>query len=213
MKIVKIALFMPVVFLLAMGCIMGGAMEAAALSKEIAPDVPAEILERLLPDAKVYMTGSGSKEVLLLADPFCENSRNTYRLLQTRLEQIRNVKILWVSRYPQRGSDVAAAAAMKMKALGKGESALKTVFNLDIPPSAKIEKARMNALVIVNEKFRMDLGEMNLQRLKPELDQLQKNTNLAKEIGYTGTPHFIVDGRVLHGYSAPAIRILLKQGS
>ena len=211
MKSVKIAWFMPVVFLLVMGFIMGESRDAGALSKEIAPDVPPEILEKLLADAKVYIKGSGSKEVLLLADPFCENSRNTYRLLQTRLEQIRTVKILWVSRFPQNGSEVAAAAVMKMQALGKGESALKTVFNLDIPPSAKIEKARQNALVIVNEKFRMDLGEMNLQRLKPELDQLQRSTNLAKEIGYTGTPHFIVDGRVLHGYSAPAIRILLKQ--
>ena len=52
---------------------------------------------------------------------------------------------------------------------------------------------------------------MDLQRLKPELDQVQRNTHLANEIGYTGTPHFIVDGRVLHGHSGPAIRILLQQ--
>lgn len=203
---------MPAMFLLAMGFIMGEAMEASALSKEIAPDVSPEILEKLLPDAEVYMTGSGSKEVLLLADPFCENSRKTYRLLQTRLEQIRTLRILWVSAFPEKGSEIVAAAAMKMQASGKGESALKTVFNLDIPPSAKIGRAREDALVIVNEKFRADLGEMDLHHLKPELEQLQGSTNLAKETGYTGTPHFIVGGRVLHGYSGPALRILLKQG-
>jgi len=212
MKTVKNALFLPVVFLLAMGFIMVGAMDAGALSKEIAPDISSEILEKLLVDAKVYMTGSGSKEVLLLADAFCENSRKTYRLLQTRLEQIRTVRILWVSAFPEKGSEIAVAFAMKMQASGKGESALKTVFELDIPPSAEIEKARENALVLLNEKFRTVLGEMDLQRLKTELDQVQRSTNLAKEIGYTGTPHFIVDGRVLHGHSGPAIRILLKQG-
>jgi hypothetical protein len=212
MKTVKNALFLPAVFLLAMGFIMGGARDAGALSKEIAPDISSEILEKLLVDAKVYMTGSGSKEVLLLADAFCENSRKTYRLLQTRLEQIRTVRILWVSAFPEKGSEIAVAFAMKMQASGKGESALKTVFELDIPPSTEIEKARENALVLLNEKFRTVLGEMDLQRLKTELDQVQRSTNLAKEIGYTGTPHFIVDRRVVHGYSAPAIRILLKQG-
>ena len=99
---------------------------------------------------------------------------------------------------------------MRMQALGKGESALTTVFTLDVPPSAGIEKSRQNALVIMNEKFKGELGEMDLRGLKPELDQVQRNTNLAKEIGYQGTPHVIVDGRVLHGYSGPAIRILLK---
>jgi hypothetical protein len=212
MKILKAALFMPAVFLLAMGFIMGEAMEAGALSKEIAPDIPPNIFEQLLRDSKVYMMGKGSKEVLLLADAFCENSRKTYGQLQTHLEQIRTVRILWVSAFPQKGSEIAAAFAMKMQASGRGEAALKTVFGLDIPPSAKIEKAREKALVILNEKFKMDLGEMDLQRLKQELDQVQRSTNLAKEIGYTGTPHFIVDGHVLHGHSGPAIRILLKQG-
>jgi hypothetical protein len=212
MKTLKETLFLPAVFLLAMGFIMGGAMDAGALSKEIAPDVPPGIIEKLLSDAKVYITGRGSKEVLLLADAFCENSRKTYRELLTHREQIRTVRILWVSTFPEKGSEIAAAFAMKMQASGKGESALKTVFELDIPPSAKIEKARENALVILNEKFRIDFGEMDLQRLKPELGHVQRSTNLAKEIGYTGTPHFIVDGRVLHGHSGPAIRILLKQG-
>ncbi len=211
MKIGKSLSFIPMVFLLAMGFIMGAAVDAGALSKEIAPDVSPGILEKLLPNAKVYITGKGSKEVLFLADPFCENSRKTYQLLRTRLGQIRTVKVLWVSAFPQKGSEVAAAVAMKMQATGKGESALKTVFELNIPPSAKLDKARQNALIILNDAFRMDLGEMDLERLKPELDQVQKNTNLAKETGYTGTPHFIVDGRVLHGHSAPAIRILLKQ--
>jgi hypothetical protein len=212
MKIVKIGLFMPVMFLLATGFFTGGAREAAgALSKEIAPDIPPAIFAKLLAEAKVYVTGKGSKEELLLADPFCENSRNAYRVLLTRLEQIRTVKILWVSAFPQNGSEIAAAVAMKMQASGKGDSALKTVFELPIPPSAKIAEARENALVIVNEKFRADIGEMDLHRLKPEVDQVQRNTNLAKEIGYTGTPHFIIDGRVLHGYSGSAMRILLKQ--
>jgi hypothetical protein len=210
MRIAKSVLCMPVVFLLAVTFIIGEAIATRSLSKELAPDVPPRMLEKLLRDAKVYIAASGSKDVLLLADPFCENSRNTYRQLQTHLEQIRTVRILWVSAFPQKGSEVAAAVAMKMQASGKGESALKAVFELDIPPSSEINKARENALILSNEKLRMDLGEMDLQQLKPELDQVQRNTNLAKKIGYTGTPHFIVDGRVLHGHSGPAIRILLQ---
>jgi hypothetical protein len=212
MKIIKLAFCMPVVVLLAIGGIIGNAGEAAGLSKEIAPDAPPEIVEKLLAAATGYLTGTGSKDVLLLADPFCENSRKAYRLLRTRLEQIRTVKILWVSVYPQKGSEVAAAMAMKMQALGKGASALETVFELATPPPAAIQKARENAVAILNEKLRPDLGEIDLQQLKPEMDQVQRNTDLAQGIGYKGTPHFIVDKRVVHGYSGPAIRILLKEG-
>ena len=152
--------------------------------------------------------------MLLLADAFCENSRKTYRQLLTHREQYRAVRISLCFRpaFPEKGSEIAAAFALKIQASEKGESALKTVFELDIPTSAKIEMAREKALVLLNEKFRIDSGKIDLKRLKPELDRVQRSTKLAKEIGYTGTPHFIVDGRVLHGHSGPAIRILLKQG-
>jgi hypothetical protein len=211
MKAAKITFFLLAVFWAAMGFPTDEATAARPLSKELAPDVPPEVLHALLADAKVYLTGTGTKEVLILADPFCENSRKTYRQLQGHLEQIRTVRILWVSAFPQKGSDVAAAAAMKMLALGKGEYALKEAFAMDVPPASGIAAARKKALGISTDTFRADLGEMDLQQLKPELDQVKKNTDLAKNIGYTGTPHFIVDGRVLHGYSAPAIRIMLKQ--
>jgi hypothetical protein len=172
MKIAKSALSIPMAFLLAITFIMGEAIAASSLSKEPAPDVPPKILENLLRDAKVYIAGRGSKDVLLLADLFCENSRKTYGQLQTHLEQTRTIRILWVSAFPQKGSEVAAAVAMKMQASGKGESALKAVFELDIPPSSEINKARENALNLSNEKFRTDLGEMDLQQLKPDLDQV-----------------------------------------
>jgi hypothetical protein len=211
MTAAKAAIIVMAVLLLAMGVPTGEGMAAKALSKEIAPDVPSDVLHALLTDAKVYLAGRGTKEVLILADPFCENSRNTYRQLQSHLDQIRTVRILWVSAFPQKGSEVAAAVAMKLQASGKGEYALKAVFGMDMPQPSEIGAARAKALAISNDTFRMDLGELDLQRLKPEMDQVQRNTNLAKKIGYTGTPHFIVDGRVLHGHSGPAIRILLKQ--
>jgi hypothetical protein len=198
-------------FFLATAFIVTGAMAAWPLSKEVAPDVPPQILEKLLQDAKVYMGGRGTKEVLLLADPYCENSRKTYRQLLEHLEQIGTLRILWVSAFPTKGSEVVAAAAMKMQSSGRGEAALKTVFDMDIPPSTEIDKARKNAQILVNEKFRSDLGELDLQRLQPELDQVRKNTALAEEIDYTGTPHFLMDNRVLHGHSGPAIRIMLQQ--
>ena len=147
MEIAKTLLYVPAVLVLVLGFLTGASLGAGTLSKEIAPDVPPEILEKLLPDAKVYLTGTGSKEVLLLADPFCENSRKIYRqLLQNHREQIKTLMILWVSVYPQKGSEVAAAVAMKMQASGNGEAALAAVFDLDIPPSAKIRMARENAL-------------------------------------------------------------------
>jgi hypothetical protein len=212
MKDAKLVMVLAAALLPAVVLIMGGASVAATLSKEIAPDVPPEIQEKLLPDANVYLIGTGSKDVLLLADPFCENSRKIVQQLRDSREKIRTLRILWVSAYPQKGSEVVAAVAIKMLASGKGESAL-TVFDLDIPPSADIQTAQENALFTVNEKFGTSMGKMDLQGLKQQTDQVRKNTDLAKGIGYTGTPHFLVGGRVLHGYSSPAIRILLRQGS
>lgn len=195
--------------LLLIGYMFGNVADAAALSKEIAPDVAPGVIEKLSPEAKVYITGRGSKEIILIADPFCENSRKTFRVLQGRLEQIGTLKVFWVSAFPEKGSEVAAALAMRMQAAGKGEAALRRVFELDVPDPDEIPKARETVLKILNEKF-TELGATAPEQLKPEFDELRRNTDLAKEIGYTGTPHFIVDGRVLHGHSGPAIRILLK---
>ena len=60
MKILKETLLLPAFFLLAMGFIMGGARDTEALSKEMLPGCFSPgILERLITDAEVYMTGSG----------------------------------------------------------------------------------------------------------------------------------------------------------
>ncbi|HUU40736.1 MAG TPA: hypothetical protein VMW42_07340 [Desulfatiglandales bacterium] len=181
-----------------------------ALSKKIAPDVPAEISETLAANADVYLTGGGGKEVLFIADPFCPNSRKTYSLLLSRLEYIRTVKVVLVCSLPHTGSDVLAALVMRMHSAGKGQLALETTFKLEVPQTSDRDAARQMALELFKRAFPDELGAVDFKAIMPELDVVKRNTNLAKEIDYTGTPHLIVGGRVLHGYSDRAIDILLK---
>ena len=181
------------------------------LSRKIAPDVPVETFEALVARAKVYLTGAKGKEVLLVADPFCPNSRKAYRLLQNRLEYIHTLKVLLVCRYPERGSDVASAAVMRMYSAGKGETALNTAFKVDPPQGSNRNVARQQALERLKTAFPDELGGDDLETLRPEIDVVSRNTALARKLGYTGTPHIIIGRRVLHGYTQQGIDILLKQ--
>ena len=58
------------------------ALAGRTLSKEIAPDVPTKTFDLLNNNAAVYFEGSGKKDILLIADTYCVNSRKTYRLLK-----------------------------------------------------------------------------------------------------------------------------------
>jgi hypothetical protein len=190
----------------------GEAEAAQTLSKEIAPDVPAETLEALVSHAGEYLTGSGEKEVLLVADPFCPYTRKTYTLLLRRLEYIRMVRVFLVCRFPKTGSDVAAAFVMRMHAAGKGGSALEAALKLEIPHESDRDSVRQRVLELLKEAFPHELEEDHFEALRPEIGRVAKNTDLAHELGYTGTPHIVIDRRVIHGYTRRGIDILLKQG-
>lgn len=185
------------------------AFAGRTLSKEIAPEVPAETYALLNHHAAVYFEGSGEKNILLIADTFCENSRKTYRLLKNNMKYIRSIKVLLVSRYPRLGSDIVAAHVMRMHSFGKGEFGLDSAFNFEIPEKGG-SKARKQALDLSIKTFQPELGADESSDNLPELETVEKNTKIAKRVGYSGTPHFIVGNRVLHGYSRAAIKIMLK---
>jgi len=186
------------------------AFAGKTLSKDIAPDVPVETLQTLNQASAVYYEGSGKKDVILIADVFCENSRKAYGLMKKNLQYIRSISVLWVSRYSQLGSDIVAAHVMRMHSLGKGLTALEAAFDFEVPQEAGF-KGRRQSIDFVKNTFQVQLGEHEKPDTLAELQRVVDNTNLAEDIGYDGTPHFIADRRVLHGYSRAAIKIMLRK--
>ena len=187
-----------------------GVFAARTLPKDIAPDVPAETSTLLDAHSAVYLEGTGKRDVLLIADTFCENSRKTYGLLKENMKYIRRLKVVLVSRYPMLGSDLVAAHVMRMHAQGKGGSALEQAFAFE---TLRIEgfKARRQAMNLAVQTFQLQYGRDETPDTLPELQLVTGNTKLAQDAGYSGTPHLIVGGRVLHGYSRAAIKILLGE--
>ena len=185
----------------------GEAWAARTLSKEIAPDVPAQTFNLLDQHAVVFFEGSGQKNLLLIADVFCTKSRKTYDLLKKNMQYIRSLKVLLVARYPESESDIVASHVLRMHAAGKGGPALDSAFNLDITRDGDF-KARREALI---NTFQRELGENEKADIPTELETVRRNTEITREVEYSGTPHIIVGNRVLHGYSRAAIRIMLKQ--
>ena len=210
MKHTKIIII--IVLLLALLIFVPGdkALAGRTLSKEMAPEVPAETNDLLNHHAAVYFEGSGKKDLLLIADTFCENSRKTYGLLKNNMKYIRSFKVLLVSRFPRLGSDIVAAHVMRMHSFGKGEFALDSAFNFEIPEKGG-SKARKRASDLAMQTFQLKLGADDRSDNLPELETVERNTKIAKKVGYSGTPHFITGNRVLHGYSRAAIKIMLKQ--
>jgi hypothetical protein len=97
-----------------------------------------------------------------------------------------------------------------MHSLGKGEFALDSAFNFEIPENEG-SKTRKQSSDLAMKTFQLELGADERSDNLPELKTFKKNTKIVKKVGYSGTPHFIVGNRVLHGYSRAAIKIMLKQ--
>jgi hypothetical protein len=119
------------------------------LSKKIAPDVPAETLGALVAKSTIYLTGDGDKDVLLVADPFCPNTRKAYNILLSRLEYIRTVRVVLVSRFSEKGSDLVAAFVIRMHSAGEGGAALETALKLNVPQESNRDAARQRALELL----------------------------------------------------------------
>ncbi len=96
------------------------AWAARTLSKKIAPDVPAQTFDLIDQHAVVFFKGSGQKDLLLIADVFCVNSRKTHDLLKKNMQYIRLLKVILVARYPQSESDIVASHVLRMHAAGTG---------------------------------------------------------------------------------------------
>ena len=102
MEIAKTLLYVPAVLVLVLGFLTGASLGAGTLQGD-SPGRPFRNPGKTAPRCKGLFDGHGLKEVLLLADPFCENSRKIYQAIAAEpREQIKTLMILWVSVYPPR---------------------------------------------------------------------------------------------------------------
>jgi hypothetical protein len=206
--IILVAIILTVVIVL----VESGSRSAPKLSEENAPYVLPETFEAFADRSGIYVIGSGQKDVLLVVDVFCSYSRKTYNLLMNRLEYIKRIRILLVSRFPENGSDVTAAFVMRMHALGEGRETLESAFKLEIPNEENQTAAQQKALDVLSSVTPEGFKLVDVESLRSEIVTVGDNTNLALSHDYTGTPHIIIGNRVLHGYTRKGIEILLKQG-
>ena len=157
MEIAKTLLYVPAVLVLVLGFLTGASLGAGTLSKEIAPDVPPEILGKLLPDAQGLPDWARARKQGAAPGTLCENSRKIHRQyrLQNHREQIKTLMILRVSVYPQKGSEVVAAVAMKTQDPGTAKPPLRS-FDRDIPPLRRSGWRGKIALLWLKEKSRVE---------------------------------------------------------
>lgn len=165
----------------------------------------------------VLATGTGKADVIFVADPFCPHCRKGYGFLESRLESIHRIRMAHNPLTPSNGS--AVAAWVMEYAMDKGiqpQEVVKFSFTAlkPIPPRdgkgapLSSDDISMNILGQYKKRFPRLFGPVNgdLKKTydmlinnyaKPQIDAHQQ----LKKAGFTSSPIFIVDGRVIKGMS------------
>ncbi len=133
--------------------------------------------------------GAEDGDVVLVEffDYACSYCRKSNADVDRLLSEDRKLKVVW-REWPVLGpeSETAAEAGLAAAQQGRFRAFYRTMFELGRPSEQTIARARQAAGV----------GAGDLPAAREELD---KNHRLARAIGASGTPTFVVGDKVLHG--------------
>ncbi|MFN3388823.1 MAG: DsbA family protein [Allosphingosinicella sp.] len=139
--------------------------------------------------------GAENGDVILVEffDYACGYCRKSNADIDRLLREDPNLKVVW-REWPVLGepSELAAQASLAAAQAGRYRAFYDTLFGLGRPDPATIERARQAAGVPAEAVARMTGSEAARQ-------ELGKNYELARAIGATGTPTFVVGDQVLQG--------------
>ena len=139
--------------------------------------------------------GAEDGDVVLVEffDYACGFCRRANADIDRLLREDPNLKVVW-REWPVLGepSELAAQASLAAAEAGRYRTFYDSLFGLGRPDEAAIDKARQAAGVPADAVARMIGSETARQ-------ELSKNYELARSIGATGTPTFVVGDQVLQG--------------
>jgi|GEM_PF-3037788 len=162
-----------------------------------------------------FASGTGKADVIFIADPFCPHCRKGYVFLSDHLNSIHRIRLAHNPLVPSNGSAIAAWVmeyALKnsfqvRNVVEFSFSKLKPVSPLD-EKGARLspEKVSMNILAQYKKQFPQlfksvngDLGKAYETLINEHAQsQIEAHSQLIKA-GFTFSPIFIIDGRVIKG--------------
>lgn len=181
--------------------------------EELFPRFPRATELALTPYIHQYMQGTGEHDVLMISDPFCGYCRRAYAHLLHRSDTIKSVRILHLplDNYP--GSDVAVLLIRKFAKTDHLPEFLTFAHAMELPPKElDMDKARGFTFQAFQGEFPQAMEGLTLETLIAEgLAEVKEGADAAISLGFTGTPHIIVDGYHLKGYSRNGLEILLTE--
>lgn len=162
-----------------------------------------------------FATGTGKSDVIFIADPFCPHCRKGYSFLSDRLNSIHRISLAHNPLIPSNGSAIAAwVMEYALKNDFRAWDVVKFSFSKLKPVSPLGEKGTrlspkevsMNILAQYKDQFPQlfeavngDLGSAYEILIKEHAQsQIEAHSQLIKA-GFTFSPIFIIDGRVIKG--------------
>jgi len=203
----------------ASGTLQFGMVTDIATGDEVAMVQALSLTQMAFPEhlAKPYLTGTGSREVILVTDPFCPYCRLALEYLTSQLPLIANLKLAHLPLAMHPGAD--AAAWIMEFAREEAKDLYKQVVNfaytaLKVPTGTNAQalhgdEAQKNVIKQFIGKFpkltNQPLDAL-LYYLKGKYEPQDLSTRkILQKLRISGTPVVIIDGQPVHGFDQKEI--------
>lgn len=187
---------------------------AAKQKEEIAKIEKAvvENKEKIFKDKTIPTAGNleGKESLVIFMDPYCGYCKKFHGEIDTILSKNKDVKITFIDiPIMGPGSNLAIKAMLAAKAQGKYDQLQKAIFTSDKNLSKKQLLKIANSLGIDTKQLETDMKSKAIEA------QVNRNSELARALGISGTPTLIVgENKVIPGYmSAEEVNKSLKESS
>lgn len=189
----------------------GSEMAASFLGDVYAPEMPKDY-------ADVVFTGNGTKDLVMVSDPFCPYCRKAWtELVKPNRANVKSMKLGHLPLPMHPGAEVACAMMMAGEELGVSTEALVEFAYGELNPSEKPEGAKEFVFSQFAAKFPkvkelFGEGATGVEKLMKSKYgvKLQKEMAVAQEMDINGTPAFFIDGKILKGFNLESFNAMLK---
>jgi glutaredoxin len=162
-----------------------------------------------------FLTGTGSKDVIFISDPFCGYCRKGYEFLTENLDSIRDIKIVHNPLSPETGSAVATwvmdyARENNIKTSEILEFSYSKLTPVNAEKHENQHPSPTEISINILEQYKKVFPELFEQTdnevlpfyemlIKKHATRMIKSQTIMKEAGFTSTPFFVINGKVIRG--------------
>lgn len=165
------------------------------------PDVTDEMFTELMAMSHDIKMGDGDQNFLMISDPYCVVCRRAYQQIK-KDPRVGTIHLVSIPLRIHPGADMAGAMVDFLAEKNLGKKAVELAYTMKEPETEKFADAAREVFAVFAKEFPKYFSETYAEEFAyktfPPVYDAGKRAN---EMGFTGTPVFVINGKIMKGYT------------